>query len=364
MPRRPRAPEPPFCPNSRCDFHDDPRRWRFKKKGFFRRQRGPRRVQRYQCQHCGRSFSSQTFSTTYWLKRPELIEPVFWRLLGCSALRQIAREFTASPSTIQRHAERLGRHCQLLHEVFRPKGAPREPLVLDGFRSFEFGQYWPFDLNLLVGASHYVYAMNEAELRRSGTHTVRQKARRAELEARFGRPDARATRRAVAELVSRVVPPGASAVIHSDEHQEYPRALAGLSDRSIRHERTSSRVPRTSRNPLFPVNLADLLLRHGGGNHKRETIAFSKRRQGAVYRAWVWLVWRNYMKSTSERRRDDPPAVRLGVITRRLSLREALAVRLFPTRTALRGWPARCYYARIHTRTIPSASHHTLRYAC
>jgi hypothetical protein len=39
----------------------------------------------------------------------------------------------------------------------------------------------------------------------------------------------------------------------------------------------------TAQNPLFPVNLADLLLRHSSANHKRETIAFSKRRQGAMY---------------------------------------------------------------------------------
>jgi len=35
------------------------------------------------------------------------------------------------------------------------------------------------------------------------------------------------------------------------------------------------------------VNLADLLLRHTGANHKRETIAFSKRRQGALYRVAI-----------------------------------------------------------------------------
>jgi hypothetical protein len=65
---------------------------------------------------------------------------------------------------------------------------------------------------------------------------------------------------------------------------------------------------------LFPVNLADLLLRHTGANHKRETIAFSKRHQIACYRTAIWVAWRNYLKSLSERRRDAPPAVRMGVI--------------------------------------------------
>lgn len=363
MPRKPHTYRPPFCPNPDCDFHTSPGGWRFKKKGFYRRTHAPRCIQRYLCLHCGRSFGSQTFSTTYWLKRPGILATVFRRSLGCSGLRQIARELEISPSTVQRHLERLGRHCQLFHEELRPRESPAEPLVLDGFRTFEFGKYWPFDLNLLIGVSHYVYGLNDAELRRSGTHTAHQKARRDRLEARYGRPDPRATRGAVEELVSRIVPSGGAVEIRSDQHGAYPHAFARLADRAIRHATTSSKDPRTPENPLFPVNLAELLLRHSGANHKRETIAFSKRRQGALYRAWIWLVWRNYVKSTSERRRDEPPAVTLAIVRRRISIEEILAARRFPTRVALSGWLERCYFARVPTRALPRARAHHLRYA-
>ena len=81
--------------------------------------------------------------------------------------------------------------------------------------------------------------------------------------------------------------------LHSDEHPAYPRALRRLTDWSIRHHRISSLAARTPQNPLFPVNLLDLLLRHNSANHKRETIAFSKRGQSAVERAALLLVWRN-----------------------------------------------------------------------
>ena len=53
------------------------------------------------------------------------------------------------------------------------------------------------------------------------------------------------------------------------------------------------------------MNLADLLLRHSSANHKRETIPFSKRRQGA-----------------------------LGLTQRRLGVGEILGSRLFPDRVA------------------------------
>jgi transposase-like protein len=354
---------PPHCPNPVCDSHGGSRPWRYKRKGFYSRAAAPRRIQRYLCQHCHRNFSAQTFSTTYWLRRPDLLRPLFWRLLGCSAYRQIAREFDVSHATIQRQTERLGRHCLLLHERLRPRQAPREPLVLDGFRTFEYGQYWPFDLNLLVGVSHYVYGFNEAELRRSGTMRPAQRAKRTRLEARHGRAVPHATEQAVEELVGRIVPAGAAAEIHSDEHVSYPRAFARLPDRVIEHTTTSSRASRTPRNPLFPVNLADLLLRHTSANHKRETIAFSKRRQGALYRAAVWMVWRNYVKSRSEKRRDPPPGVEVGAIERRWTVGNVLARREFLWRGDLTGWMERCYFGRIPTRRLPAGRTHRLRYA-
>ena len=49
-------------------------------------------------------------------------------------------------------------------------------------------------------------------------------------------------------------------------------------------------------------DLLDLLIRHSGANHKRETIAFSKRRASAIERLCVFLVWRNWIKWFSERR--------------------------------------------------------------
>ena len=292
-----------------------------------------------------------------------MFQGLFFRVLACSALRQIAGEFGVSHATVQRHVERLGRHCLLLHEQLRPRESPGEPIVLDGLRSFEWAQYWPFDLNLLVGGSHFVYAFNDAELRRSGTMTPTQRTRRQALERRFGRPAPQATRAAVQELIARVVAPGRAVTVHSDLQAAYVQAFRRLPDRRIHHRTTSSRALRTPRNRLFPANLADLLIRHTGANHKRETIAFSKRRQGALYRMAIFAVWRNYVKSTSERRRDEPPGVRIGAIPRRLALPDVLRARLFPWRTRLGDWLTACYYGRIPTRCLRQPRSHRLRYA-
>lgn len=363
MPSPIRTLVPPFCPNPKCESRTRSTPWRFKKKGFYQRAHRPFSVQRYQCHHCHRNFSSQTFSTSYWLRYTNLLGPLFHRLVGGSCLRQISREFGVTHSTLQRQAERLGRHCLLYHEQLRPRTAPREPLVLDGFRTFEHSQYWPFDLNLLIGTSHYVYGMGESELRRSGSMRPSQKAKRARLEHEHGRPYPRATLASVQELLARTLPEGSTATIRSDEHLSYPLAIRRLKGRRIRHEQTSSKESRTTRNPLFPVNLADLLLRHSSANHKRETIAFSKRRQAAMYRAAIWIVWRNYMKSRSENRRDSPPAVLLGLIRRRLTLEEILGRRVFPSRIKLSTWVKRCYDGRIPTRRLERIRIHQPRLA-
>ena len=354
---------PPHCPHPECDSHARPEGWRAIKKGFFSRKAHPQKIQRYRCSHCRRSFSSQTFSPTYWLKRPDLQQPLLFRVLGCSAFRQIGWEFGVYASTVQHQVERLGRHCLLLLQQLRPRGAPPEPLALDGFRSFEYGQYWPFDVHLLVGQSHFVYGFQDAELRRSGTLRPIQRRKRARLESVHGRPDPQATRKSVQELLERELPIGSSIELDTDEHRAYPQALRRLAGRAIQHRTTSSQARRTPQNPLFPVNLSDLLIRHTGGNHKRETIAFSKRRQGALYRMAIWAAVRNYVKPASVNRKRPPPGVALGVIPRALTVAELLRERRFPWRFDLSGWLSDCYFAKIPTRRMRRCRKHQLRFA-
>src|SRR5687767_8481200 len=322
----PLSPAPPHCPNPECRFHrSDKALWRYVRNGFYVRKASPQRVQRYRCVTCRRQFGDQTFSTSYWLRKPQLLLPVFHRLLGCSGFRQIAREHEVSPSTIARMSARLGRHCLLFHEETRPRGRVTEPLALDSFESFEWSQFYPTSYHVAVGQeSHYFYGFTESECRRRGTMTAAQKRRRAELERDLGRPDPRSIEKEVGHLLAIVAPRPQSLELHTDEHRAYPRALPKAPHLEVEHRTISSRAARTPRNPLFAVNLPDLLLRHSGSNHKRETIAASKRRASAIERMLVFLVWRNWVKSFSEQSGGASAAMRLGLIARRLSPREIL----------------------------------------
>ncbi len=355
---------PRHCPRTDCRYHTSADGWRWVRHGWFVRRAAPQRIRRFRCRHCGHTFSEQTFHVTYWLKRPELLLPFAHRLLACSGFRQIAREARCAPTTAMRQAARLGRHALLTLWQHRPRGPLREPLVIDGFESFEYSQYHPLHLNLAIGAqSHYAYGFTASELRRKGRMRLAQKRRRAWLEARYGRPDPRAIERGMAVLLQMVVPEPQELVVRSDEHDDYPRALRRLAGHRVTHERTSSREARTAGNPLFPVNRIDLLLRHNGANHKRETIAFSKRRQSAVERAALLLLWQNFAKRFSERHGGATPAMRLGLAERPIPLGELFAERRFPDRVRLPEEWLRYYRRELVTRRIPNGCRHALKLA-
>ena len=355
---------PPHCPRTDCRYHTCSAGWRWVRYGSYRRQCEPRVIARFRCGHCRCTFSTQSFSPTYWLKRPELLSRIFYRVLTCAGYRQIAREAGCAATTVMSQAARLGRHCLLLLHELRPRGALGEALVIDGFESFAYSQYHPLHLNLAVGAeSHFGYAFTHAELRRKGRMTTRQRRRRAQLEARHGRPDPKAIEHGVATLLELAVPEPQAVVLRSDEHDAYPRALRRLPRHAFTHQRVSSRRARTPGNPLFPVNLMDLQLRHNSANLKRETIAFSKRHASVVERTAILLLWCNEMKPFSERHGGATRAMRLGLRSRPLTVAEALRHRLFPARVGLPPAWQRYYRRMVDEREIPAPRRHTLRLA-
>ena len=355
---------PPFCPRTACRFHHCADGWRWSRHGTFTRQCEPRVIQRYRCGHCGATFSTQTFSTTYYLKRPELQIPLLYRLQAGSGLRQMAREMRCVHATLVGQTARLGRHALLFLTAHRPRGALTEPLVADGFESFAYSQYHPLYLNLCVGAvSLFVYAFTHSPLRRKGRMTMAQKRRRERLEALHGRPDPRAIELGTAAALKIAVPQPQSFVLRTDEHAAYPRAIRHLSEHEIRHECTPSVQARTTGNPLFPVNREDLMMRHCNANHRRQTIAFSKRDQAVIERAAVHALTSNFCRPVSVNRDPRTPAMKLGLVERRLGPVAILAQRLFPSRVSLPEPWGRYYRREVNTAEIRNPRRHALKRA-
>jgi hypothetical protein len=366
---------PPHCPNRLCPHYLNPQEFAWQPFGSFHRISDDRRFQCFRCRHCRRRFSVRTFAGDYWLRKRDAYPRILAFASEGPGLRQAGRLLQLHHSTLMRHLARGGRQALLYHYGRLRNHQVTEPVAVDGFESFEYSQYFPFHLNLAAGLrSWFVYGFTESPLRRKGRMTAVQKRRREELERALGRPDPKAVPRGMSELlelVFRGLRPRRSASdaleIHSDDHPSYPPALRRFMHRSghkLEQYVTPGTAPRTLDNPLFPVNLADLLLRHGQANHRRETIAFSKRRQGAIERAALFLLWRNDVKPRREKRPGETAAMAAGLATGPLRWEEFVRRRLFPRKRDLPGptWPF--YWAKIKTAVYGAGQRvHRLRYA-
>lgn len=355
---------PPHCPNQKCKYHKLlPQGWRFRRMGSFGRQLKPHRIPRFQCLHCGRSFSSQTFSTTYWLKKPHLLAQICKLSVGGMANRQIARALACAPATVDSRLAHLGRHCQLFQRQMSQSASPAVDIAIDGLVSFEYSQYFPFEHLLAVDRqTSFILHFTDAPLRRSGRMTAQQKRRRERLEQKFGRADPKAVQKGMREVLEVALQGAETATVCSDEHRAYPGAMQGLATR-IEHRQTSSRQVRDRHNELFEINSLDMFIRHSGANHRRETIAFSKRRQGSVDRMAVFMVWKNFVKRRWEKRCRKTPAMLRGIVARILTVEEILGERLFPTLIELPERWADYYWRRVQTPVLGRNRRHELKYA-
>jgi transposase-like protein len=355
---------PPHCPNPDCPGHDPGHvNWRYRRRGSFRRKRPPHIIPRYQCLICMRTFSNQTFCTTYWLKRPELQLSIAELAVGGMANRQIARTLRCAPATVDLHLSRVGRHCLLFERQLPLPPSTWRDIVADGLATFELSQFFPFEFLAAVDKnSSYLLHFTIAPLRRSGRMTAEQKVTRAKLEAELGKPDPKAVEKGMREVFQEAAR-GADAVdMFTDEHQAYPRAMRSLPC-PYTHHQTSSKARRDCHNPLFEINLLDMFTRHSTANHRRETIAFAKRRQGAAERIALFMVWRNWVKWRREKKCRQTPAMLLGRTNRRWQFEDILSQRLFPGHLKLPASWREIYWSLVETRALHTNRKHTLKFA-
>lgn len=348
--RRPDRFRPPHCPRPDCPAHRHKGPgYRAAREGSYRRACDPlRRIPRFRCPTCQRGFSRQSFATSYYLKRPELLHPVAGLLIAGSAHRQIARHLGCAPSTVTRLSVRLGRHAGLLHaSALAQLERIDEPVVLDHFETFVRSQQQRLGIGTAVGQrTWFVYAARGARYR--GTSRRSRRKRRLKHPPRPIIPGAvAAATRKTLEFLLRKSPEGLDLV--SDENPVYRAAVHRINrrlcaarsirhtthanpDRSPGHDRSRARVRDQA---LFAVDLLHKLLRHSQAHHRRETIAFGRKSSNVNGRVMLFAIWRNFIKRVSERRPDRiTPAMRVGLTSRLWTWCDVLAERIFAARIA------------------------------
>lgn len=338
---RPSRFHPPFCPWQECPAHLVPAAG-FQRWGSYRKPKELARIPRFRCRECLRTCSRQTFSTSYYLKRRDLLASVAAGLVACSAHRQIARSFHCSKTTVTRLAERLGRHAILFHaRCLEDVGPLDEPVVHDHFETFVGRQDHALGIGTAVGAtSWFLYDVDPAPHRGSGRRPDRGPGTRGKAQ----RPYVESIRRTIRALLPRVSAPNRLQLV-VDGRLDYPAAIqrATIRDRvELRAYPNPKRGPKgsprtaeaTARDwAMFPADQLHQLVRHSCADQKRETISFGRRIESILGRAHLMAVWKNFIKPRSERKPDrTTPAMRLRLAETRWRWERVLSRRLFPAR--------------------------------
>lgn len=337
---------PPHCPWPECPAHLRPGRG-FRRYGSYSRRVDRRRVPRFRCRDCGHTCSQQTFSCTYYLKRPGLLAPVAAGLQAGSAHRQLARSEQCGKTTVSRLSRRLARHAVLLQarlEAALP--ALHEAVVHDHFETFVGRQDEALGIGTAVAArSRFVFGPDPAPHRGPGRRPDRKDG--TPRPAAEIAPYVKSILRSLDRLLPRVSE-GQRLVLTVDGRSDYRAALNAhpLGARvqldaypnPVRGPKGSPRAPEAVARDraMAPVDQLHQLLRHTCADHRRETIAFGRSRPAVLGRAFLTTVWKNLIKGRSERRPDrTTPAMALGLATAPWTWEKLLAQRLFPAREPL-----------------------------
>ena len=350
--KRPDRFRPPHCPRKNCPDHlFQGLGYRAKRSGSYVRKCDPlRRIPRFRCATCKGSFSRQSFSTTYYMKRPELLRPIASLLLSSAAHRQIARHLNCSPSTVTALSVRLGQHSTLFHEVaLNVIKQIREPVDFDHFETFVRSKQERLGIATAVGQKYwFIYAVEEARY----TGTMRRGRHRRKLK-RPPKPTVPgaivASTRKTLDLLLKMSPHGLKLI--SDDNPHYRVAVHQLNHKlpvgkSIRHSRYANpkRLPgddpgiaRRRNRSMYAVDLAHKLLRHSLKHHSRRTLAFGRKTSNVIGRVKLFVVWRNFIKIVSEKHRSNlvSPAMQVGLTSKLWTWRDILAQRLFPGRVGI-----------------------------
>ena len=108
---------PPHCTNLDCAQSSTPHKAGFFRHGHYTTRISGRRVPRFLCRVCRRTMSSQTFDSTYRLRRPELEHAIIREIAQGSSLRRVAQVLGINRKTVSRRLFRAR------NQVVMPLGA-------------------------------------------------------------------------------------------------------------------------------------------------------------------------------------------------------------------------------------------------
>lgn len=299
--------QPPRCPHRDCPAHAieryrlrHPRRSFYLRHGHYRPRCRPWPVPRFRCRECARTFSRQTFRQDYRDHKPQLNAKLLELLAHGLGLRQSAVLLGLSRRCCELKARKLSRHLEGLNRNLLDQMPQGCSLQMDEMETFENERVvMPLTLPVLIEQeSMFVLAAECASIRPSGRMSAKRWKAILERERVEG-PRLNESR----GCLKRVLRRGAKCCrrlrfprIDSDEKTVYPSLLRWAFGPRHRHRRFSSRRPRNTANPLFPINHTNAMARYLTGRLRRRSWLASKRRGFLNLQLQVFVAYKNYVR--------------------------------------------------------------------
>src|SRR5262245_42956970 len=320
---------PPRCPNRRCRMHGNPLPRFYIRRGSYRASCRPEPVPRFQCRSCKRCFSRQTFRLDYRDQRPECNVQLFQLLISGCGLRQCGRIVGLSVRAVQYKFRKVARAMrQLNRNLLRSlPGTGHRTFQLDEIETFEHSSILRLTVPVLIEReSLAVLAFDVGPIRRVPRRGSRRQRWLTRHELNHGRRRDR-SRACVRRVLGRLrrLWGQRRGLLQTDEKALYGARLRRMWPETMAHETTSSRLPRTVYNPLFPINLTDAMLRDNNGRLRPRTWLVSKKAGHLRDQLELYVAYRNWHR---QRNNDDPadrtPGVVLQLTERQLEFGEML----------------------------------------
>jgi len=329
---------PPRCPYSSCPAHSSskaPGRFSYRRRGFFNRRVDGLVVQRFECETCGRSFSSQTFRLDYRLRRLDTLLPVFTALHSKTTLRKTARNLGLGRAHVARRIKRLAAHGRDYHALrlghIASAGGLGANFQFDELETYEsHRKLKPLTACVLIERqSGFIASIEVGTLASRGKRTPKEEATRAKYEELEGprRSQSWQIVQKTAATIARIAKAGHHVLVTTDRKSSYAKALRSSLGKRLVHERISGRAERGSRSALFPINHTLARLRDLVSRLVRQTWAASKARSWLVMHLAVLIGFRNYVdawRSEPATRQRTSAGEVLGATTRKLTAAEYL----------------------------------------
>ncbi len=285
---------------------------------------------RFRCRVCRRTFSRQTFRVDYRDKRPECNVALFWSLASSSGLRQAGRELGLGVGAVQRKFRKLARTCRGMHRNLCTSLPADRTFVLDEEESYEKASIRPLTMPVVIDKdSYFVVATMTGPIRRLAPVGTTRRFAQERDEQRHG-PRRDRSHRCVGAVLRRLgsLLHGGALTLLSDEKASYGTLATATFGDAVTHRTYSSKLVRNAANPLFPINLTLAMSRDNCGRLRRNSWLVTEKRRCLQLHLHLFTAYRNYVRRRHNGDgENETPAALLGLLPRRLAVREVLAWR-------------------------------------